>query len=70
MKKIITIVVALIVIALVVWLVAYRGPKPAEENANVLEEDSTSAIQEDLESLNSVDIDAELESIDADLNQL
>lgn len=70
MKKIITIVVALIVIALVVWFVAYRGPKPAEENANVLEEDSTSAIQEDLESLNSVDIDAELESIDADLNQL
>lgn len=72
MKKALTIIIVLVILAvLVIWLVsktsAPGGPADADE---ILGQDTTSAINEQLESLDLGDLDAEFQEIDADLNQL
>lgn len=72
MKKTLTIVIILVVLAvLIVWLAA-RSPEPTipADTAEILGEDTTSAINEQLESLDLGDLDAEFQQIDAELNEL
>lgn len=73
MKKTLTIIIVLAVLAvLIIWLVTRTSaPTIGPEGAtDVLGGDTTSAINEDLNSLDLGDLDAEFEQIDADLNQL
>lgn len=72
MKKTLTIVIILVVVAvLVIWL-AIRTSAPAgpADTAEILGQDTTPAINEQLNSLDLGDLDAEFQQIDADLNQL
>ncbi|MFH0712449.1 MAG: hypothetical protein V2A55_01145 [Candidatus Jorgensenbacteria bacterium] len=73
MKKTLTIVIIVIVLALVIWFI-FRSPEPVFSpeagTTGVLGGDTTSAINNDLNSLDLGDLDSEFQQIDADLNQL
>ncbi|MCP6720053.1 MAG: hypothetical protein KJI72_01835 [Patescibacteria group bacterium] len=78
-KNLVIVIVIIIVLALVViwrWQtgqVLTPAPVVTEEAVLVeelLEEDTTSAAIEVLDSLDLIDLDAEFEAIDAELNQL
>jgi hypothetical protein len=72
MKKILTIIIVLVVLAVLVFWLATRTSAPTgpADTAEILGEDTTSAINEQLEGLDLGDLDAEFQQIDAELNQL
>lgn len=79
-KNQIIIVIIIVVLALIViWRLQTSAPAPVQPPVTqetpvtveeLLEEDTTSAALEVLDSLDLGDLDAEFEAIDADLNQL
>ncbi len=76
MKKglvIVTVIVIAIILIIIVWLASRPAPVPAVptvETPEVLGGDTTSAINEQLDSLDLGDLNTEFEQIDAELNQL
>lgn len=75
MNKIIWIIVIIAVIAVGYWLWNSKWDQPGVESVlpqlpEVSEEDSTAAIQQDLEQIDLGDIEGQFQNIDAELNNL
>ncbi len=66
----ILIIIAIIVIILVLVLARREAPEQVFTPETLGERDNTSAINQDLESIDISDIDKELQSIDADIDSL
>ena len=72
MKRIVWIIVLIIIVIVGFFIWGRRANRvSAPTGANVVPgNDTTAAINQDLESLNINDLDQEFQSIDSDLNQL
>ena len=76
MNKNVTIIIVIVIIILVGLIMWLRSPQLSETGdapiptGELSEEDTTSAIIQDLEGLDIDDLDAEFQQIDADLEQL
>ena len=73
MKKTI-IVIVILIIALIVWYAYDLKNEPLDEGLNpntiTIDEDTTTSIEEDLESLDLGDLESELDSLDQELENL
>jgi len=69
MKPIIIIIVAIIAILAVLWIFG-QAPIAPEIPLDGTQDDTTSAVAEDIENLDLGDIDSEFEVIDQDLESL
>ncbi len=73
MKKTIIALVIVVVALAAVWLLTSLLPgTPSKESpaAKISAPDTSAKIQQDLDKINTTDLDAEFKEIDADLNQL